>query len=77
MPTATIQVNSIRSDQNSPTVSLVQGATIPSGKTISCNGNMNVVGILSATSFSGDASRLTNVPFTNSGKAISISLIVG
>ena len=77
MPTATIQVNSIRSDQNSSVVSLVQGATIPSGKTISCDGNMNVVGILSATSFSGNASGLTNVLFTTSGKAISFSLIVG
>jgi len=76
MPTATIQVDSIKSDQNSSSISLVEGATIPSGKTISCAGNMNVVGILSVTSLSGSLSELTNLPFVTLGKVISISLIV-
>jgi len=72
MPTATIQVDSIKSDQNSSSISLVEGATIPSGKTISCAGNMNVVGILSVTSLSGSVSGFA----PNYSKAYALNLII-
>ena len=70
-----IQVDSISTEQNtSPT--LTQGATIPSGKTISNSGGMVVNGTLTGT-FSGDGSALANLQFSTIGKSIAISLIGG
>ena len=69
-----LKVNAItnRSDNGSP--ELTQGATIPSGKTISGSGNINVVGILTATSFVGDGSALGQ--FASASKAYGIKLIL-
>jgi hypothetical protein len=71
---AQLKVNVItnRSDNGSPV--LTQGATIPSGKTISGSGDMNVVGIVSATSFVGDGSALGQ--FASASKAYAIKLIL-
>ena len=71
---AQLKVNVItnRSDNGSP--ELTQGATIPSGKTISGSGDMNVVGIVSATSFVGDGSALGQ--FASASKAYAIKLIL-
>ena len=69
-----IQVDSIATDQNTaPT--LTQGATIPSGKTISGAGNINVVGVLTATNFSGNGSALTGLTFATTSNLIAINLI--
>ncbi len=69
-----IQVDSIATDQNTaPT--LTQGATIPSGKTISGAGNVNVVGILTATTFVGNGSALTGFTFSTLSNLIAINLI--
>ena len=71
-----LKVDSItnRSDNGAPT--LTQGATIPSGKTISGSGNMNVVGALTATTFSGNGSALTGFSFATSSKVYAIKLII-
>ena len=67
-----IQVDSIATDQNTaPT--LTQGATIPSGKTISSQ-TMTVNGTLTAT-FSGSGSALTGISFATISKLIAINLI--
>lgn len=67
-----IQVDSISTDQNTaPT--LTQGATIPSGKTISGTGGMTVNGTLTGT-FSGNGSALVSV--TTLGKTFAIKLIL-
>jgi hypothetical protein len=71
-----IQVDSILTEQNTA-LTLPQGATIPSGKTISGSGNMNVVGVLTATTFSGDGSALTGLSVVTQSKAVAISLIGG
>ena len=69
-----IQVDSIATEQNTaPT--LTQGATIPSGKTISGAGNMNVNGTLTGT-FSGNGSALTGFTFANQSNVVSINLIL-
>jgi len=71
-----IQVDSIATEQNTaPT--LTQGATIPSGKTISGAGNINVVGVLTASNYSGNGTQLTGISFATIAKAIGISLIGG
>ena len=71
---AQLKVNVItnRSDNGSP--ELTQGATIPSGKTISGSGNINVVGNVTATSFVGDGSALGQ--FASASKAYAIKLIL-
>jgi len=72
--TSKIQVDSIATEQNTA-ITLSQGATISSGKTISGSGNMNVVGVLTATTFSGNGSALTGITIATKGKVIAISLI--
>jgi uncharacterized protein with beta-barrel porin domain len=71
---AQLKVNVItnRSDNGSP--ELTQGATIPSGKTISGSGNINVNGTLTATSFVGNGSALGQ--FASAPKAYGIKLIL-
>ena len=70
---AQLKVNVItnRSDNGSP--ELTQGATVPSGKTISGAGNMNVVGNVTATNFVGDGSALGQ--FASAPKAYALKLI--
>ena len=72
-----LKVDSITNRSNNAPPELSQGATIPSGKTISGAGNMNVVGILSATIFSGNGSQLTGITFATIQKSVVVSLITG
>ena len=67
-----IQVDSIATEQNTaPT--LTQGATIPSGKTISGAGNMNVNGTLTGTFFGDGSAIVTSSP---PRRPFSIKLII-
>ena len=77
MSISKIQVDSIQSfDPPDSSVILSQGATIPSGKTISGSGNINVVGTLTGT-FSGDGSAITGIEFATLSKTIAFSLLAG
>ena len=66
-----IQVDSIATEQNTA-ITLSQGATIPSGKTISNSGGMVVEGTLTGTSFVGSASGLINIATISRVYAIKI-----
>lgn len=85
-----IKVNSVsnRLDEGAP--EFTYGATVPSGNTITAQGNVNLSGIstvgvlsstsltattITATSFSGNGSGLTGLPVVNSGKVIALKLI--
>ena len=70
-----LKVDSItnRSDNAAPT--LTQGATIPSGKTISGTGGMTVNGTLTGT-FSGNGSALTGFSYATASKAYATKLII-
>jgi hypothetical protein len=70
-----IQVDSIATEQNTA-ITLSQGATIPSGKTISNSGGMVVNGTLTGT-FYGNGNLLTGLTFATQAKTIAISLIGG
>jgi hypothetical protein len=70
-----LKVDSITNRSNNAPPELPQGATIPSGKTISGAGNINVVGVLTATAFSGNGSGLTGLSFIAQGKALAIKII--
>ena len=78
MSISKIQVDSIQSfDPPDSSVILSQGATIPSGKTISGSGNINVVGSVTATSFVGNGDGITGVNFATVSKTIAFSLLAG
>lgn len=88
---SSLRVNKIVNYNDDGPVQFSQGATLPSGQTINgdivinttgivtstslvVNGNMNV-GVVTASSFSGNGYGLTNVPGTLSGKGIALTLI--
>jgi len=72
MPTLKVDSITNRSDNGNPT--LTQGATIPSGKTISGAGNINIVGIITATSFKGNGDGIGQ--FASAKKAWAIKLVL-
>lgn len=88
---SSLRVNKVVNYNDNGPVQFSQGAIIPSGQTITgdviinttgivtsttlvVNGNMNV-GVVTANSFSGNGSGLTNVPGTSNSKAIAFTLI--
>jgi len=71
-----LKVNEITSSTNGP-FTLTGGISIPVGKQFSINGNVNVVGVLTATAFSGDGSALTNLGTADIGKVVSLKYILG
>jgi hypothetical protein len=87
-----IKVNYIANKTEDSAVELTQGATIPSGKTLTVTGNQTVTGIMTATTvnvttvnisgtvtgtLSGDGSNLTNLPSVNVGRIMAIKRILG
>ena len=61
MSVSKVQVDNIQSLSGGK-VEIPFGATVPAGKTLSASGNLNVSVIVTATSFSGSASGLSNLP---------------
>ena len=68
-----LKVDSITNRSNNASPELPQGATIPSGKTISGAGGMTVNGTLTGT-FSGNGSAITNLSTSNKPYAIRLIL---
>lgn len=56
-----IKVDSLVSSSDTGPVILEKGGSIPSGQSMTVNGSINVTGIITATSFTGDGSNLTNL----------------
>lgn len=72
MPQLKVNFITNKSDNGAPEISF--GATVPSGKSISGAGGMNIVGVLTATSFSGDGTGLAQ--FSSAPKAFAVKLIL-
>jgi hypothetical protein len=70
-----IQVDSIESYDPIGPVVVSYGASIPAGQSISGPGGMNVVGIITASQFSGDGTGLTGLSVATTGKVIAFTLI--
>lgn len=73
-----IKVNTITDKLGTGPVELTYGATIPSGQEFTVLGNTSFSGIVTATSFVGDGSNLTNLggdPATT-GKLFAIRTIL-
>lgn len=71
-----IQVDGIEgADPPLTPVVLTYGATVPAGQTISGGGGINVTGIVTASSFNGSGSGLTNLTIATRGKAFALVFI--
>lgn len=70
-----IQVNSIEAYDPPGPVVVSYGASVPVGQTFTAQGNVNVVGVITASNFSGNGSGLTGLNFTTSSKAIAYTII--
>lgn len=64
-----------RNDDGAPELS--KGAVIPSGQIINGAGGISVTGIITASSFSGSGSGLTNLSVASPSKAIALKRILG
>ena len=87
-----IQVDQIESyDPPNLAVQLIEGATVPSGKTLTLNGNATLLNVSTGSvtvtnditvsgsitgTFSGDADNVSNLPVTHIGKAVAHTFIL-
>lgn len=71
-----LQVDSIESQDpvNGP-VSVSYGASVPVGQTFNTLGDVNIVGIVTASNFSGNGSGLTNLVIATKSKALAYTFI--
>ena len=88
-----IRVDSITDVSGSGPVQLSYGATVPSGQLLNVQGNLNIsgiatvgfltaknaniTGVVTATSFVGNGSGLTNMPVVTTSKSIALAIIGG
>ena len=75
LPQSKIKVDSIEAYEPIGPVVVSYGATVPLGQQFSVNGGVNIVGVVTASSFVGDGSALTNIPVATAGKIIALSFI--
>jgi hypothetical protein len=87
-----VKTNSIVSSNGNDGVNLIDGAIIPAGSKLTVNGNINIAGvstvgilsatnavvsgIMTATSFIGNGSQLTNIPTVSISKSIALKYIL-
>lgn len=72
-----IQVNSLVNKNDDGAPELTYGATVPSGQVFSALGDVNVSGIITASSFSGNGSGLTNLSIATKGRSIAFRILFG
>jgi hypothetical protein len=70
-----IQVDSIEAFDPAGPVVVSYGASVPSGQTFTAQGNVNIVGVVTASNFSGNGSGLTELNIATSSKAIAYTII--
>ena len=74
LPQSKLLVDSIEAYDISKVI-VSYGATIPSGQTISGSGDINITGILTASSFVGDGSGLSGLSVATISQSIALSII--
>ena len=70
-----LRVNSIQSDTVGIAVSFPFGLSVSSGYALT-SGGLNISGVATATSFSGDGSALTNLPVAPVGQVIALYTVI-
>ena len=73
---AKIKVNSIVNQNDDGAPELTMGATIAAGQSFDIQGNVNVVGIITASNFVGNGSGLTGLSVVTPGKTIALKIIM-
>ena len=63
-----------RDDNGAPL--LVYGANVSSGYALTCSGGISVSGVITATSFEGDGSSLTQLPVISASQAYGLQTII-
>ena len=71
-----IRVNSIVNKDDTGGPLFLKGAQVPSGQIFKCEGDVTVSGILTATSFVGDGSALSNLTTITAGKSYGMSILL-
>ena len=72
-----IQVDSIQGNDSPYAVTLSQGISMASGTSITGAGNINLSGIVTATTFVGNGDGITGVEIITASRSIALSYISG
>ncbi len=75
VPQSQIKVDSIEAYNPQGPVIVSYGATVPAGQTFTAQGNVNIVGVVTASNFVGNGSGLTGLNIATSSKSIAFALI--
>ena len=70
-----IKVNSLEAYDPIGPVLVSYGASVPAGQTLTVQGDVNITGIVTASSLVGNGSALTGLSIATQGKAIAFTLI--
>ena len=73
---STIKVDQIADRLGTGAPIITQGAVVSAGYAVTCAGGVNISGVVTATSFSGDGSALTNLTIVSPSKAIAFKKIL-
>lgn len=80
MPVSQVNVNNIEgidANGNPVPVTVSYGASVPSGQGFTAQGNVNIVGVVTASNFVGNGSGLTGLTLASQGVALGIKRLLG
>ena len=72
---STLRVNNLTGYSGESAVTFTKGLSIADGKNIDTDG-ITVSGVVTATSYSGSGSGLTNLPGVNNSKGIALTFVI-
>jgi len=71
-----LRVDSITNRNSDGPPLFLEGITVSSGYALTCSGGVNITGVVTATSFSGDAAGVTNISGVSPGTAMAIQFVL-
>ena len=74
---STLKVNSIVNRTDNGGTTFIKGAKTSSGQIFTIAGGVNITGIVTAASFDGDGSELSNMAAVTAAKAYAYRLLLG
>ena len=73
---SSLRVDSITNRTSDGPPLFTQGLTVSSGYALTCSGGVNITGVVTATSFTGDAGGITNLSGISPGQAIAAQFVL-